>query len=113
MNTLNVPLDKIERFRIKDVITRIKAATHDEISFGTTQKSYCMGIVDMVNSTKITAHLENSRMCEYCRIYLNSMAEIAKEFGAVVIKNIGDSILYYFPDTCDAEDDTSVQISLE
>jgi len=67
----------------------------------------------MVNSTKITAHLENSKMCEYYRIYLNAMAEIAKEFGAVVVKNLGDSILYYFPDTCDAEDKASVQNSLE
>jgi len=72
-----------------------------------------MGIVDMVNSTKITARMESSKMCEYYRIYLNAMAEIAKEFGAVVIKNIGDSILYYFPDTCDAEDKVSIQNSLE
>jgi len=113
MSTLNVPLDKIVQFRIENVVKRIRAALHGEISFGTTQKSYCMGIVDMVNSTKITAHLENYKMCEYYRIYLNAMAEIAKEFGAVVVKNIGDSILYYFPDTCDAEDKVSVQNSLE
>ncbi|MDE1844251.1 MAG: adenylate/guanylate cyclase domain-containing protein [Thaumarchaeota archaeon] len=114
MSTLNVPFgNKIERFRIEGIIAKIRAAVHGEISFCGTQRSYCMGIVDMVNSTKITANLENSRMCEYYRIYLNSMAEIAKEFGAVVIKNIGDSILYYFPDTCDAEDTTSVQTSLE
>lgn len=113
MSTLNVPLDKIGRFRIENIVERIRAAVHGEISFCGTQKSYCVGIVDMVNSTKITAHLENSKMCEYYRIYLNAMAEIAKEFGAVVVKNIGDSILYYFPDTCDAEDTKSVQNSLE
>lgn len=52
-------------------------------------------------------------MCEYYRIHLNSMTEIAKEFGAVVIKNIGDSLLYYFPDTCDAEDKSSLKIALD
>jgi class 3 adenylate cyclase len=113
MSTLNVPLDRIERFRIEGIIEKIKAAIHGEISFCGTQKSYCMGIVDMVNSTKITANMESSKMSEYYRIYLNAMAEIAKEFGAVVVKNIGDSILYYFPDTCDAEDKASVQNSLE
>jgi len=113
MSTLDVPMERIERFRIENIVKKIRAAMHGEISFCGTQKSYCMGIVDMVNSTKITAQLENSKMCEYYRIYLNAMAEIAKEFGAVVVKNIGDSILYYFPDTCDAEDDISVQNSLE
>lgn len=114
MNTLNVSFEnKIKQFRIEDVVRRIKEAIHGEISFCGSQKSYCMGIVDMVNSTQITAHLENSKMCNYYRIYLNSMSEIAKEFGAVVIKNVGDSILYYFPDTYDAEDKTSLKISLE
>lgn len=106
-------LNKIERLRIEEIVKRIRNAVHGEISFSGIQKSYCMGIVDMVNSTKITANMENSKMCEYYRIYLNSMAEIAKDFGAVVIKNIGDSILYYFPDTCDAEDKTSIQRSIE
>jgi len=113
MSTLNVPLNGIERFRIKNIIEKIRATIHGEISFCGAQGSYCMGIVDMVNSTKITAHMDSYKMSEYYRIYLNAMAEIAKEFGAVVVKNIGDSILYYFPDTCDAEDKRSVQNSLE
>ena len=29
------------------------------------------------------------------------MAVIAKEFGAVVVKNVGDSLLYYFPKTAE------------
>lgn len=113
MSTLGVHLDRIERLRIEDIVKKVKATLHDEISFCGNPGSYCMGIVDMVNSTKITACMESPQMCEYYRIYLNAMAEIAKEFGAVVVKNIGDSILYYFPGTCDAEDKASVQNSLE
>ncbi len=113
VSALDLPFeDAIESFQIGNVIRKIKEAVYDEISFCGLQKSYCMGIVDMVDSTRITAHLENSKMCNYYRIYLNSMAEIAKEFGAVVIKNVGDSIVYYFPDTCDAEDKRSLKISL-
>lgn len=114
MSTLNIPFDdKMASFRIENVIKKIKDAVHGEISFCSLQKSYCMGIVDMVNSTKITAYLEHGKMCEYYRIYLNSMTEIAKEFGAVITKNVGDSLLYYFPDTCDAEDECSVRVALD
>jgi class 3 adenylate cyclase len=114
MNTLNVSLgNKIGYFRIEEVIKKIKDKVQGEISFCGLQKSYCVGIVDMVNSTKITAHLEHEKMCEYYRIYLNSMNEIAKAFGAVITKNVGDSLLYYFPDTCDAEIETSLKIVLE
>ena len=114
MNALNIPFEnRIDRFRIENVIKKIKEAVNGEISFCHLQKSYCMGIVDMVNSTKITAYLEHDKMCEYYRIYLNSMTEIAKEFGAIITKNVGDSLLYYFPDTCDAEDDDSIKVALE
>lgn len=114
MSTLNIPFEhRINQFRIEDVIKKIKESTYCDISFSGSQKSYCVGIVDMVNSTKVTAYLEHGKMCEYYEIYLNSLTEIAKEFGAVIVKNIGDSLLYYFPDTCDAEDKSSVKISLD
>ncbi len=105
--------NRIGCFRVEEVIKKIKDAVHGEISFCGIQKSYCMGIVDMVSSTTITSYLEHNKMCNYYRIYLNSMTEIAKEFGAVITKNIGDSLLYYFPDTCDAEDTYSIKVALE
>jgi len=113
MSTLNVPLSQIDRFRIEEVIQKIKNAVSGEISFNGAQKSYCIGLVDMVNSTKITAHLDNTKMCNYYRIYLNSMTEIAQGFGASIVKNVGDSLLYYFPGTCDAEDKDSTRDVLE
>ncbi|MDE1843566.1 MAG: adenylate/guanylate cyclase domain-containing protein [Thaumarchaeota archaeon] len=99
--------------KIAEIIKKIKTSTHNDISFCDIQKSYCIGIVDMVSSTKITAHLEHGKMCDYYKIYLNSMTEIVKEFGAVVTKNVGDSLLYYFPDTHDAESEDSLRVALE
>lgn len=32
-------------------------------------------------------------------IFLNGLAEVLSRFGAAVVKNVGDSLLYYFPDT--------------
>jgi class 3 adenylate cyclase len=104
---------RIGCFRAEEVIKKIKDAVHGEISFCGTQNSYCVGIVDMVSSTTIISYLEHSKMCNYYRIYLNFMTEIAKEFGAMITKNIGDSLLYYFPDTCDAEDKDSIHVALE
>jgi class 3 adenylate cyclase len=105
--------NKVECLKIKEIMEKVKDNAHNDISFYDVKKSYCIGIVDMVNSTKITAHLEHDKMCNYYRIYLNSMTEIVKEFGAIVTKNVGDSLLFYFPDTCDAENEDSLKTALE
>ena len=54
-------------------------------------------IVDIVGSTKITAGLSTEKSCKYYSIFLNVMATIAEEFGAKIVKNGGDSLLFYFP----------------
>jgi len=67
------------------------------VSFLTQPSSYCVGIVDMVNSTKISAQIGSIRASRYYQIFLNSMSKIISDFGGSVIKNIGDSLVYYFP----------------
>lgn len=81
--------------------SRLKNALDNEISFNGDYKNYCICIVDIVNSSKITAPLPKAKVCKYYSIFLNSMAMIAKEFGGRVVKNVGDSLLYYFPQTSD------------
>lgn len=66
---------------------------------GGMSKNYCIGLVDIVNSTGNTARIPSSKMGEYYGTFLNAMTTIVGEFGAKVIKNIGDSLLYYFPRT--------------
>jgi two-component system response regulator ChvI len=64
---------------------------------------YCVCFVDMVNSTQITAKIaDGNKIKKYYEIFLNAMAALAKNFGAKVIKNIGDALLFYFPDTHDS-----------
>ena len=67
------------------------------VAFTTQSHSYCVGCVDMVNSTKISAVLSNGKLTEYYETFLNSMAKIIGKYDGKVIKNIGDSLLYYFP----------------
>ncbi len=71
-----------------------------QIAFTGESKNYCVGLIDMVESTKISANLHEREWCKLYEIFLNSMAKILQRFGGVVIKNGGDSLLYYFPDSC-------------
>lgn len=69
------------------------------VSFLTQPSMYCVGIVDMVNSTKITAQIGPIKASRYYQIFLNSMSKIISEFNGSVIKNVGDSLIYYFPNS--------------
>ncbi len=84
---------------------RLENRLEDVVSFSGTHQNYCVGIVDMVGSTKATAHLSKEKMTQYYGIFLNGMAMIAKDHGAIVVKSIGDSLLYYFPKTADFKDE--------
>ena len=64
------------------------------VAFSGQTEHYCVGIVDMVNSTKIAATLGNGKITGYYQI-LNSMSRILSRFGGFVIKNVGDSSLLF------------------
>jgi len=74
------------------------------VAFTTQSHSYCVGCVDMVNSTKISASLPSDKLSIYYETFLNSMAKIIGNFNGKVIKNIGDCLLYYFPLTENCSD---------
>jgi len=80
-----------------------KLTLGDSITFSEKWLNCCVGIVDMVNSTKLSSVLYNSKLAKYYGIFLNSMGKIAKRFDAAIVKNVGDSILYYFPHTADSK----------
>ncbi len=80
---------------------RLENRLEDVVSFSGTHQNFCVGIVDMVGSTKVSAHLSKEKMTQYYGIFLNGMAMIAKDHGAIVVKSLGDSLLYYFPKTSD------------
>ena len=69
------------------------------VAFSGKTESYCIGMVDMVNSTKMAATLGNARISGYYQIFLNSMSKILSRFGGFVVKNVGDCLVYYFPES--------------
>ena len=62
-------------------------------------QNFCVGMVDIVNSTRIATMLPRSQIGTYYEIFLNSMAKVLARFGGMAIKNMGDSLLFFFPES--------------
>lgn len=67
------------------------------VAFSTQTTRYCVGIVDIVGSSKTAAKLSLDKLGKYYELFLNSMSRIILQCGGVVVKNVGDSLMYYFP----------------
>lgn len=75
----------------------------EEISFSSKSESYCVSFVDIVNSTNITAQISHTeKIGKYYSIFINTMATLARDYGAKITKNAGDSLIYFFPKTADS-----------
>ncbi|HET8686388.1 MAG TPA: adenylate/guanylate cyclase domain-containing protein, partial [Methanosarcina sp.] len=62
----------------------------------------CVCFVDIVDSTRITSSINNpEKVRKYYEIFLNTMAAIARNGGAKIIKNVGDCLIFYYPRTSD------------
>jgi class 3 adenylate cyclase len=85
----------------------------EEISFSGQRSTCSVCIVDMVNSTGVTSGLNDVQLARYYSVFLNSMAMIARNFGAKIIKNAGDSLLFYFPRTVDSANPVAFKDVLE
>lgn len=71
------------------------------VKFDDSSLKVCVGIVDIVGSTRITARLNNSSLAKLYGVFLNTIGTVITRYGGHVVKNIGDSILYYFPEISD------------
>jgi class 3 adenylate cyclase len=66
------------------------------LRFSQKNEDSCVCIIDIVQSTMLTASLSNEQIKNFYEIFINSIAEIVKKFNGLVVKNIGDSLLFYF-----------------
>jgi two-component system response regulator ChvI len=76
----------------------------EEIQFTGNSHNCCVCFIDLVDSTRITTiEITNSeKIKKFYSIFINTMAAIARNFDATIIKNTGDSLIYYFPKTADS-----------
>jgi CheY-like chemotaxis protein len=87
-----------------------------EISFLDRSMNCCIGFVDMVDSTKVTAEMVSDRqkkIGQYYSIFINTMAILAKNYGAKIVKNAGDALIFYFPDSSDPANEAAFKDILE
>ena len=96
---MNIKKTSIKVNSIKTMDLLKPETTHYSVNFLETSQNYCVGLVDMIDSSKISASLPPQKLSKYYEVFLNSMAQIVEKFGGFVIKNIGDSLLFYFPDS--------------
>jgi two-component system response regulator ChvI len=86
----------------------------EEISFSGQTQNFCVCFVDMVDSTKITAETTNTeKVRKYYSIFINTMAVIARNFDAKIIKNTGDCLITYFPKTSDSTNKSAFKDVIE
>jgi two-component system, OmpR family, response regulator ChvI len=86
----------------------------EEIRFLPHSDNYCVCIVDLVNSTKITSAISDQRKIgQYYSIFLNAMAILVKHYRAKIIKNVGDALIFYFPETSNPSNGSAFRNVLE
>ncbi|MDH3488867.1 MAG: adenylate/guanylate cyclase domain-containing protein [Nitrosopumilus sp.] len=56
----------------------------------------CIGVIDMTNSTKLSAGLSEDALTQLYEVFLNFMAKIVRKYDGEVIKNIGDALMFRF-----------------
>lgn len=93
--------DNTDYLKTSGFATSLQNVIDNTITFSGIYEDHCVGIVDIVNSTKISASLSSSKIGKYYSIFLNTMSSIVKKHGGIAVKNIGDSLMYYFPEASD------------
>lgn len=76
--------------------SRLLNSLDDIVSFSGIQQYFAVGFVDIVNSSNITASLSFDKASLYYSTFLNSMSVIVKASGGMVVKNIGDGLMFSF-----------------
>src|ERR671918_631334 len=86
----------------------------EEIWFLPNSQNYCVCFVDMVDSTSITAKIsDHQKIGQYYSIFINTMAVLVKNYGAKIVKNAGDALIFYFPDSSDPANEAAFKDILE
>jgi two-component system, OmpR family, response regulator ChvI len=85
-----------------------------EISFLDRCMKCCVCFVDMVNSTKVTLEISDRQKVRlFYSIFINTMAILARNYNAKIVKNAGDALIFYFPETSDSSNETAFKNMLE
>jgi two-component system, OmpR family, response regulator ChvI len=90
------------------MVMTVMLVVAEEISFTGSSQNCCVCFIDIVDSTRITILeiMDPQKIKRYYSTFINTMAALARDFDATVIKNTGDSVIFYFPKTTDSSNNT-------
>jgi len=88
---------------LNDAVLFTENKTPDYVSAINEAQFFCVGIIDIVNSTKTVSKLSQTKSSRYYELFLNTMAKALNQFNTEILKTMGDSLLFYFPETCFSE----------
>ena len=76
----------------------------DEIRFINNSKKCCICFIDLVNSTESVLKMSNlEQMRKYYSMFINCVSDTVKRNSGIIIKNMGDSLFFYFPNTSEVD----------
>jgi CheY-like chemotaxis protein len=110
-NTFNSSSGGIPRSRSSSNSNRLtKGSDQEQINFINFTQQYCIGFIDIINSTQETAKIKDpKKLRKYYSLFLNSMSTILTQYHGKIIKNSGDNLFFYFPKTSNLDDQQALQ----
>ncbi len=83
---------------------RVVKDIREQINFINFTQQYCIGFIDIINSTQETAKITDpKKLRKYYSLFLNSMSAILHQYNGKIVKNSGDNLFFYFPKTSSVE----------
>jgi two-component system, OmpR family, response regulator ChvI len=79
-------------------------AEKNEVLFSDKSENYCIGFIDIVGSTQITANITSEKVGKFYSTFINAVASIVKDHHGRIVKTVGDGVLFFFPRTSNIED---------
>ena len=94
----------------KDPNILTKESNQEQINFINFTQHYCIGFIDIINSTQETAKIKDpKKLRKYYSLFLNSMSAILNQYNGKVVKNSGDNLFFYFPKTSNLRNQQALQ----
>jgi CheY-like chemotaxis protein len=86
----------------------------DQICFINYTQRYSVGFVDIINSTDRTSKIKDSKkLRNYYSFFINAMGSVIDTFNGKIVKNGGDNLFFYFPKTCDINNQSAFHDAFE
>src|ERR1044072_2945805 len=87
-----------------------KESNQEQINFINFTQQYCIGFIDIINSTQETAKIKDpKKLRKYYSLFLNSMSTILNQYNGKIVKNSGDNLFFYFPKTSNHNNKQALQ----